>query len=235
MPGLKQHIIGLCGYRNVGKDTVADLLVTHAGFMKLAFADPLYAEISEAFGIDVADLRHRSTKELPIAALALNRGPIGFRAAVVLATCQSGSIANLDAFLDAPRSPRQILQWWGTEYRRRQDVNYWTKQIAAIVNYRIHELHERNFVIVDCRYPNEVECVRSMGGELWQVNRPSIEQPQDGHTSNTDGSEFAPDAIVNNLHDVRHLQQEVLGKFWADDAGLDFVRVEIGPRQEATK
>ena len=36
-----------------------------------------------------------------------------------------------------------------------------------------------------------------------------------------------PDAVLHNSHGIKHLQQLVLGEFWAHDAGLKSVKVEI--------
>ena len=69
----RTHIIGLAGPAGCGKDTTADLLVTHCGFVKLAFSDPLYTEVSDAFGIEIAQLKQRDTKEHGMAALALRK------------------------------------------------------------------------------------------------------------------------------------------------------------------
>lgn len=229
---IKTHIIALTGYAGTGKDTVADLLVTHCGFRKLAFADALRAEVSEAFGIDVADLTHRRTKEVPIGSLRLRYAPPALLGALMLAgVCQDQHAYGLYSkqFLDAPRSPRQILQWWGTEYRRAQEPGYWTRIVTERIAFAIRN-YERRFVITDCRFVNEAESVRNMGGQIWQVKRPGIDgasTAEGAHASATDGSQFAPEVVINNSHDIRHLQQLVLGEFWAVDAGLAGVKVEI--------
>ena len=66
-------IIGLCGLAGVGKDTVAELLATHCGAARIAFADALRAEICTAYSLDPVYLTRRETKEHPISALALAR------------------------------------------------------------------------------------------------------------------------------------------------------------------
>lgn len=228
---IKTHIIALTGYAGTGKDTVGDLLVTHCGFRKLAFADALRAEVSEAFGIDVADLVHRSTKDVPTGALRLRGAPAAFVGSLMYSAAvdalTTGTVVNFD--LDTPRSPRQIMQWWGTEYRRLREPNYWARIVTERIAYAIRQ-HERRFVITDCRFQNEADCVRDMGGQIWKIKRPGIDgasTTEGAHVSATDGSQFAPDAVINNSHDIRHLQQLVLGEFWARDAGLGGVRVEI--------
>ena len=218
-------LIGLTGPKASGKDTVADLLRTHCGFIKLAFADPLYAEVSNAFGIDMAQLQQRETKEHPMTALALCKCLAdGFTARMINLHHELGQRIDLDA----PRSPRQILQWWGTEYRRHQSQNYWVGQTSQRVAFAMKNRFSTKFVITDCRFHNEVDMVRGhYGGQVWQVKRPGCDVPEGTHTSETTGERFNPDAVISNDHDIRHLQQLVLGEFWAHDAGLAGVKVEI--------
>lgn len=219
-------LIGLTGLKNTGKDTVAELLRTHCGFIKLGFADALYAEVSDAFAVPICQLQQRETKEYPMTALALGRclGD-GFTASMINMHYRQGG-GQLD--LEAPRSPRQILQWWGTEYRRKQSQNYWVGQTSARIAYMMRERLATRFVITDCRFPNEVDMVRrDYGGQLWAIKRTGVEVDPTAHESETTGDAFNPDAIIRNDHDIRHLQQLVLGEFWAHDAGLESVKVEI--------
>ncbi|WP_295378451.1 AAA family ATPase [uncultured Pseudacidovorax sp.] len=221
----RSHLIALTGYAGVGKDTVADLLVTHLGFRKLAFGDALRAEVAEGFGIELAYLTHPSTKHLPVPALAMRKAPLGFVGAVALSIGNEGRTpAGMlsDAWLDQPRTPRQILQWWGTEYRRTQQPQYWTRQLTA----RAHMLAsagEDRLVVTDCRFENEAACIRALGGEIWQVVRPGIDgtnTAEGNHVSATDGRQFGPTAVINNRHDIAHLQRVVLDEFITLETGV---------------
>lgn len=227
---MKTHIIGLTGFAGTGKDTVADLLVTHLGFRKLAFADALRAEVSEGFQVDPVYLSHPSTKQHAITALAMNRAPQDFLAAVAMTIGKDGrdQLGHLSpAWLTAPRSPRQILQWWGTEYRRKRDPRYWTR----IVLERVATMHRNGtarFVLTDVRFENEADTVHAAGGLLWQVTRPGCDgAAEGGHISSTDGSIFKPAAVIANTHDLRHLQQLVLGEFTALECGIAGVKVTV--------
>jgi hypothetical protein len=218
------HLIALTGHAGVGKDTVADLLVAHARFRKLAFADALRGEVSNAFDISLTDLSTPYLKTVPTVALRMRRAPHDFLAAVILslsAVAPDHRTPLSDEWLDEPRSPRQILQWWGTEYRREQSPRYWTKQlIKRLADYRREG--ETRFVVTDVRFDNEAHALRMAGALLWQVIRPGHDGAAEGrHVSATNGSRFNPEVVITNAGDVRHLQVEVLSLFIARELGLD--------------
>lgn len=84
---------------------------------------------------------------------------------------------RLDALWDKPYPPevRKMLQWWGTDLRRSENPNYWIDKMK-------HELapyakggpysEGRAAVITDCRFPNEAEAVRDMGGIVVRIWAP---------------------------------------------------------------
>lgn len=222
------QIIALTGLANTGKDTVADILVTHAGFTKIAFADALRAEVTRAFCLSPGGihplLTDRATKETPTSRLAFSEcHDLGFLGAVAIA-----QEATVDyAWRNAPRSPRQILQWFGTEYRRTQRVDYWTTRLVDHIR-QLGEMDGRaKFVITDCRFENETAVIRQMGGVVWQVTRDGVAQVEGGHASQTDGSKLQPSVVIDNSSTLHSLREGVLGEWWAMDAQIDLVRVEI--------
>lgn len=201
-------IIGLTGPAGSGKDTVGDLLVAHAGFTKMAFADPLKKEVADAFDVELLDLTHRETKEHAMSGLALRRcRSEGFVVRMII----THALADQRLDLDAPRSPRWIMQQWGTEYRRHQTKNYWIGQFLGRVNYLRNKCQAGHLVVSDCRFADEVYAVRhALGGQLWQITRPELAALPGGHVSEVSGSEFRPDAVIHNGHSVAHLQARVL-------------------------
>ena len=227
----KPHIIGLTGPAGCGKDTVAQLLATHLGFRQMAFADALRGEVCEAFGIDQSLLTRRDTKEVPTPALALERcNSLGFVGAMVAHANTAPAV--WPDFMQEARSPRQIMQRWGTDYRRQHTgEHYWTRTLT----HRIHtqqQGHQWRHVVSDVRFQNEADAIRALGGVIWQIKRPGL-QLDTSHISETDGSEFAPDAVINNRHDIRHLQAVVMGEWFMREAGLgaqdivDMARVHV--------
>lgn len=196
-------LIGLTGPAGSGKDSVADSLARLAGFVRVAFADALRAEVCAAFGVPLQYLTARDTKEHPIQALALSRCmAVGF----------TQTMQELDRTLDvdAPRSPRQVMQWWGTEFRRSKDVGYWVSRAER----RIARLrkHGQLVVVTDVRFADEAEALRGMGGMLWQVWRPGMEVIEGSHTSETNGREFGPDFVIDNDEGLDELRIEVAAK-----------------------
>lgn len=219
---MRPDIIGLCGLAGCGKDTVAQLLATHLRFSQLAFADTLRNEVCQAFGIDRSILTRRDTKEVPIEALALKRCSTnsGFVMAAILTSKLTEPDLNLVEVYSTPRSPRQIMQWWGTEFRRNTcGPHYWTRTLKARVHIQ-QQGQQWLHVISDVRFDNEAEAVRAMGGVIWQIKRPDLKHNA-SHCSETDGSRFSPDLVINNCHDIKHLQAVVMGAWVKAETGMD--------------
>ena len=165
-------ILGLAGQAGVGKDTVANYLERRYGFVKFAFAAALRQEVAEAWhhiGITEDILLDRKTKEAPHPDLTfVNCGDLLF-------------VNQMETVLrpinyDLPLSPRQVLQLWGTEYRRAQDSDYWVKRLADSVEQAragtyYPEHRPQFFVCTDARFSNEQEWIQSTGGNLWHIHR----------------------------------------------------------------
>lgn len=100
---------------------------------------------------------------------------------------------------------RPILQWWGTEFRRGQDENYWTNKARRAIIKSIHDLA----VITDCRFLNEAAMVRDMGGILVRVVRPAIKDG-DQHQSETEQEQILVHHHIINDGDLAHLHEEVV-------------------------
>jgi hypothetical protein len=205
-------VIGLTGLAGAGKDTVADTLCTHAGFTKLAFADALRLEVASAYRLfdRYTLLSDRATKELPTDAMAFCRCyDDAFVERLMALHSHEQPDFDQEAWLYQPRSPRQILQLWGTEYRRAEQPNYWSTKVAMHIAAGLANGHAR-WVVTDCRFGNEVRAIRSLGGEIWQVMRQGLADLEAGHSSQTDGSHFGPAAILLNNGSITDLMNTAL-------------------------
>lgn len=180
-------ILGLTGRAGAGKDTVADVLCEAHQFYRFAFADPLRAEVVDAFKIDPG-LFLPPHKEQRIDALAIDRSA---DRDFVIAMSKRGKS------MTAPRSPREIMQWWGTEYRREQQPHYWTRKAGDA----LHDAMRRGFrriVITDVRFENEAAFVRYHGGKMWRVKRATSEHAKLTHKSEMTDSIDVDKEIDNN-------------------------------------
>jgi len=138
-----KQIIGLCGFKGSGKDTVGNCL-KQFGFEKDSFAKPLKDICSIIFGWN----------------RALLEGDTETSRVWRETTDQWWS----DRLGIPDFSPRLAMQLVGTNsLRRGLSQGIW---VASLENRLIQT--PGNTVIVDCRFPNEMDVVRNQGGKvLW--------------------------------------------------------------------
>ncbi len=66
-----------------------------------------------------------------------------------------------------PEEIRRLLQWWGTEFRRAQDIDYWATR--GIEEAMRQAEHQHLVVITDVRFENEAHAIRAAGGVVFEV------------------------------------------------------------------
>jgi hypothetical protein len=165
---MMEALIGVSGYGGVGKDTLADLMVTHFGFTKMAFADPM-RDMAEA--ID------------PVVGW-IDDGPIRYTDAL-----------EYHGYTDAKAmypEVRRFLQRLGTDGGR--DIlgdDVWVK--PAMKRASAH----KRVVFADMRFQNEAEAIRAASGRTIRVTRPGVAAAND-HISETDLDRWPFDLFVNN-------------------------------------
>lgn len=184
-------IIGLTGYKQHGKSTVAQRLVDEHGFTRLSFAGPLKAmadRINPVVGIDLyqdGETMYADPVHLDVARdLFPNEGDLK----------------------EAYPLYREFLQRLGTEGLREIDENFWIQLLdREVANVFLGDDHrpgrDARIVIDDVRFPNEAEYFKSMSDfattGVWQVTRPGAGIPDDTHAS---------EAHVGKLGEARHLK-----------------------------
>jgi hypothetical protein len=148
-------VIAFTGKPGGGKDSAATVLLNHAGFVTVAFADALRREISAAWRIDERMLLERTTKELSVPALAV--GMCADQAFV--ARC---AMANIS--LTEPRSARWVMQQWATFQRLYRPWHY--AQIVTRWILRHAALGFKRIAVTDLREPIEEGALRELGVQL---------------------------------------------------------------------
>ncbi len=167
--GCKPFVVAFTGCAKSGKDTAAQELISLAGTQhvtSMAFADPL-KDIGSIFGFTHEQLYDQSKKEI------------------------------VDDFWGT--TPRKFLQIVGTEcFRKQFRDDCWIKLMERRVSNINHNLSKGwgdtpwIVAVTDVRFPNEVECIRNLGGIICRVERPSL---------NTTGNMYkhASEIYINEL------------------------------------
>lgn len=89
---------------------------------------------------------------------------------------------------------REIMQYVGTDFFRKIYPNVWVDSTIR----RIGVDNPKLAVIVDCRFPNEVEGVQKSGGKVIRLTR-DTSKGDDTHASETALDDYGSfDAIINN-------------------------------------
>lgn len=138
-------IIGLIGFKQVGKSTAAKHLESR-GFKRINMKDALVAELKQNFPdliqaiIDIMEKEYWEGKPWTFERLVAEKPPL-FRA---------------------------LMQNYGTEVRRRDNDNYWVGQ------WKTATYADNNIVCDDVRFTNEAEAVKERGGILVRLERPDV-------------------------------------------------------------
>jgi hypothetical protein len=166
-------IIGIVGNIGEGKDTIAEYLVNEHNFKRESFAGTLKDAVAAVFGWD-RTLLEGQTKESR-----------EWREQVDQWWADKLRMPQL--------TPRLILQLWGTEVGRRSfHDDIW---IASLEN-KLRNVGT-DVVISDCRFPNEFETIKNLGGIIIRVKRgPEPEWYQ-----------FVNGALTGNIDDILMLKQ----------------------------
>lgn len=109
------------------------------------------------------------------------------------------------------KSPRQMMQYLGTEWGRNLiNENMW----LLIAQAKIDEVREqfRHVVITDVRFENEAKFIRDQGGVIWHIER--ADAPQiNAHASENGVAFMHGDVLISNNHGLDDLFDTVCDEF----------------------
>ena len=145
-----REIIGITGLAGSGKDTIGDIVTNNfANWEKMSFASHLKDVTALLFGMDRKMLagetpEDRAKRELPDEFWSNKFGK--------------------------DFTPRYALQFLGTNLLRNQlHPNIWVDCLERKILSS-----KKNIVITDVRFPNEINMIKNIGGEIWRVERGSL-------------------------------------------------------------
>jgi len=175
---MASHLVGISGRKRSGKDTLAARLISHHGFTRVSFAEPM---------------RHMLKAQNPI--VAAEPGWIG---ADLRLTDVLGPEDDWEVAKELPEV-RRLLQALGTEAGR----NILGENVWVDAAFRVVDEIPGPVVITDVRFPNELHYVEGWCGSgryglTVRVERPSLPPNTDLHPSETALDDAAFDYGVRN-------------------------------------
>lgn len=154
MQKLQRRIIGLLGPRGAGKDEVGNYLVKRHGFAKIAFADAIRSEAAAQWNVNVLNFLDRRQKELPTRWLAVQACRDSRFVDWFNANNQNDLLA-----LYRHRSPRWVLQQWGSYRVATCSPDYWIERVRE----RLERMpRQKDIVITDVRTVEEIAFIGSL-------------------------------------------------------------------------
>lgn len=152
-------LFAMSGKMGSGKDTIGDGIsesFDEVKFKKLSYSEPIRNEINDLV----------SDYNIGLSIDELSR----------LYDADKEEISNLintigkDSIYSRTSNSRKAVQYWGTDVRRKQDVNFWVKKLAMLI---IEEVNKgKSVYISDVRFPNEADTIYDLYGKVIRLNVP---------------------------------------------------------------
>jgi len=184
-------IIGLCGAQGSGKDTVANILISEYGFVKLTFASTLKDVVAILFSWS-RDLLEGLTEES-----RLWRETVDDFWSVKL------SIPNF--------TPRKALQMIGTDlFRIHFNNDIWINIVENKIGVMLKNNPNMNIVISDCRFANEFSLIKQFSdSHIIMILREKNSTNKIAHSSETEWVNYNFDAILQNDNSIEDLKSNL--------------------------
>jgi hypothetical protein len=188
-------IVALSGYARSGKDTVAEIITRHNPIWKVKkFSGKLKQVASILTGIPPSMFEDQKFKEQVLHGWDRKRWE---------GRLQINGEVHAD-YYTKETTVRDFLQRLGTDaIRNVLHENAW-------VNALFSEYYNTdNWIITDCRFPNEYEAVKNWGGVVIRVDRPNI-TPVNAHVSETALDLYEFDYTIVNKGTLEDLEETTL-------------------------
>jgi len=219
------ELYGVSGRKGHGKDTFANLVLEankrqsighmldqaprrvqkQKTFTVTHFADGLKRIALRIFRLKEAQMYDGTLKEIPFTS------PIDMDMYLPLMRLETG--LDIQSANKVAHSPREIMQFFGTDYVRRAQDDYWIRRLLVDVQ------DNRRVLIPDTRFPNEAEAIKTAGGRIIKIVRVGM-LDNSTHPSETEIDKINPDLLLYVRTGDLSLPQRIatlisLGKFKA--------------------
>ena len=200
-------IIYFVGKKGSGKSTCSGELIANHGFIKLSFAKPLKQCIAFLYNVDESSLDILEFKEGKL------QTPWVWNKEKFQELCAFFSIdANVVSEDRVFNTPREAMQYIGTDILRTIDPNFHINKAIPIIKHHIGL--GLNVCLDDVRFINEMSELGKLGGIGIYIDRPGL--PHNSHISE---NELTKD-MFNYTVDNNGTKEELLEKFKKIYSGL---------------
>jgi len=194
----KVSLIGVCGRKRHGKDSVGKILRDSHGFHLTAFADAVKRVAMDVYGLsweqcygdgpekESVDLRWGLSPRVIMQKIGTEVGR-----SIHESTWVKHTLDNIQESAE------------GREYTLRDDQNHKFVRISTWADPK------NKWVVTDVRFPNEAQAIRDAGGLVLKVVRPGLGVPTDEHPSETSVDLIVPDFLIENTGTLEDLARAV--------------------------
>lgn len=175
-------IIGLVAPKGSGKTVVADKLCSKYNFVKFSVGDPLKHAIMHIFDLKQEQL-WGNQKEI------------------------------IDSFWEV--TPRELMQYIGTDIFRETfskkypniGKNIWVLSLEKKIQDELPR--NKNIVIDDIRFPNEMALIEKYNGHIIKIHRPSLSSNDEHISENALNNTTISNILINNENDFDGLYDQI--------------------------
>lgn len=106
-----------------------------------------------------------------------------------------------DLFKIKPTEIRKFMQNYGTDLRRKDDLEYWTKK------WTNESYNYINICVDDCRFLNEAKAVKDRNGIIVRITRDGL--PESTHESEKEMDNIVSDFDIDNNGTIKELHDKI--------------------------
>ena len=208
-------IYAICGKKTHGKDTLAEFISSCGpGVVIDHFAYDLKATCAEIFEVNLDDLYNTKRKEEKFSTpIIIDNYIEKINSTLGIKVTHKGYVAS---------NYRELMQYYGTEYVRSVDDNYWIdKTIKRITNGS-----GKTIIISDLRFNKEYFALKNIGAKIIRVERIDAPVSSDSHSSenelNNIDVDFHIGTVTGNFDYIKFCSRLIYNHSWESLKYYDF-------------
>lgn len=215
-------LISFRGPKKAGKTTASYHLVSKFNFHRHAFADGVKIEVFDALLSHYKNEKDKlivADREFDLLSLPVPELETG----VELDKIKWCNIHKDEL--------RPLFQWWGTDYRRKEDMDYWLKKWRDIVVPKL----EKGIDVVadDCRFWNERYLISELRGIDVYIFRPDLEPDEHESEAMNSKPDQHTNIIIQNVLDEQFLQWQAEGIYYFNKYPMTMMSTLNGTKPNA--